>query len=206
MPEPLENTDVSQSNIWLQKASFQKGLNYQVFAASGKGKSTFVHLLYGIRNDYKGHIWFDNKPIDQLTNALWANIRQTSLSIVFQDLRLFPHLTALQNIQVKAVLQPSVASVAEIEAMADRLGIAHVLNKPAKTLSYGERQRTAIIRSLVQPFDFLLLDEPFSHLDEQNIAKAAELIQEKCTANRAGFVMTSLGYEYVLRIDQKYAL
>ena len=76
--------------------------------------------------------------------------------------------------------------------MASRLGIKNKLNKTAKTCSYGEQQRIAIIRSLLQPFDFLLLDEPFSHLDDANRLKAFELIKEECEHRKASMIFADL--------------
>ena len=76
--------------------------------------------------------------------------------------------------------------------MAKRLGIESKLNKLCKTCSYGEQQRIAIIRSLQQPFDFLLLDEPFSHLDETNRKLAMELIEEECAARKASIILADL--------------
>ncbi|MEL4382976.1 ATP-binding cassette domain-containing protein, partial [Shewanella algae] len=88
---------------------------------------------------------------------------------------LFPQLTIRENINLKIALckQPVRAN---IDAMADRLAITHILDKPAHICSYGEQQRAAIIRALVQPFSYLLLDEPFSHLDQENTRKAIDLI------------------------------
>lgn len=76
--------------------------------------------------------------------------------------------------------------------MAKRLGIESKLKKLCSTCSYGEQQRIAIIRALQQPFDFLLLDEPFSHLDENNRQKAMELMQEEATERKAAIILTDL--------------
>ena len=74
----------------------------------------------------------------------------------------------------------------------ERLGVSFRKDALASTLSYGERQRVAIIRALLQPFKWLVMDEPFSHLDNNNIAKAAVLIQEVVKANGAGLVLADL--------------
>jgi len=79
-----------------------------------------------------------------------------------------------------------------IEVMAKRLGIESKLNKLAKTCSYGEQQRISIIRSLQQPFDFLLLDEPFSHLDEANRKIAMDLMEEECALRKAAIILADL--------------
>ena len=70
------------------------------------------------------------------------------------------------------------------------------MNRPVSTLSQGERQRIAIIRAMCQPFAWLLLDEPFSHLDEANIAIARQLMLERITEEGAGFLLAGLGFDY----------
>ena len=79
-----------------------------------------------------------------------------------------------------------------IDVFAERLGVTHILNQRAGLCSYGEQQRLAIIRALIQPFDWLIMDEPFSHLDQENISKAAALIAEECSKRKAGFLLTDL--------------
>ncbi len=76
--------------------------------------------------------------------------------------------------------------------MAEKLGIASILHQRAGLCSYGEQQRIAIIRALVQPFSWLMMDEPFSHLDIANTKKAAALIAEECRKRNAGFLLTDL--------------
>ncbi len=76
--------------------------------------------------------------------------------------------------------------------MAGRLGVSSKLDQPIRTCSYGEQQRIAIIRSLVQPFDFILLDEPYSHLDEDNRLKAMKLLYEQCEKRSAAMVFADL--------------
>lgn len=210
LPKPLAeqfaiNPPEKPSEIWQNEMVFEQGKKYLVYATSGKGKSTFIHILYGLRQDFLGKFQIQNANISKDKRMDWALLRQKHLSIVFQDLRLFLHLTAYENILIKAILQKEDLS-SEIKAMAQDFGIAHVLHRKAETLSYGERQRTAIIRSLVQPFDFILLDEPFSHLDEINIRKASEWIESKRKENQAGLIMTSLGNDYGWQFDKKLLL
>ena len=80
----------------------------------------------------------------------------------------------------------------KIDEMAAKLGIETKLMQQAQTCSYGEQQRIAIIRALMQPFDFLLLDEPYSHLDENNRKKAMELIYEECDQRNAAMIFADL--------------
>ncbi len=203
IPEPLKESGLNPtSQIFNTEASFERGKNYLVTAPSGKGKSTFLHILYGLRADYQGVIKIEDKNIRQFSLDNWATTRQEKLSIIFQDLRLFPNLSALENILIKQNLKPSVTP-AEAENMAARLGIAPFLGQKTETLSYGQRQRVAIVRALCQPFDILLLDEPFSHLDIENIKIASHLIQERCVAQNASLIMVSLGDEYFFDYDER---
>ncbi|MEA3462965.1 MAG: ATP-binding cassette domain-containing protein, partial [Bacteroidota bacterium] len=79
-----------------------------------------------------------------------------------------------------------------IMEMAMMLGIDPFLNRKAGILSFGQQQRVAIIRALCQPFDFLLADECFSHMDRDNSLTAYQLIRAECEARSAGLILTSL--------------
>ncbi len=206
LPNPLqEQKRTHTSNIWETACTLEKGKKYLVTAPSGKGKSTFLHILYGLRKDYVGTVKLDTKNLTELTINTWANLRKDNLAIVFQDLRLFPKLSAMDNILIKANLH-TLKTTEDIQAMATQLGIDHLLNQSCETLSYGQRQRVAIIRALCQPFDFLFLDEPFSHLDEANTAAAFKLIENVCAAQEAGFVLVSLGDKFGRNYDVELVL
>ena len=205
-PFPLIENGISPtSDIFNTQVEFETGKKYLVIAPSGKGKSTMLHLMYGLRSDYEGDILLDNKNIKTFNYDDWATIRQKKSAIVFQDLRLFLHLTARENIFIKKDLTDT-PSVSEIELMCEQLGIAPILNQKCETLSYGQRQRVAIVRALCQPFEMLLLDELFSNLDIENIKIATDLINKACEKNNAGFILVSLGEEYFFNYDKKLIL
>jgi ABC-type lipoprotein export system ATPase subunit len=204
-PTPISPAMMEQSDIWASDLLLDKGKRYLVTAPSGKGKSTFLHILYGLRNDYSGQVTFDNQAVEQFNLDNWAAMRQEKVSIVFQDLRLFLNLSGWENIRLKSGIT-NTTSDADIEAMAKRLGVDTILNQSCGTMSYGQRQRIAIIRALCQPFEVLLLDEPFSHLDEDNIKAACTLIEEVCKAQNAGFLLVSLGESYFLSYDDSLIL
>jgi ABC-type lipoprotein export system ATPase subunit len=133
-------------------------------------------------------------------------MRQQELSIIFQDLRLFPNLTGRENIELNRVLQKPFYESSMIEVMAEQLGVMHVLEQNAAICSYGEQQRLAIIRSLIQPFSWLIMDEPFSHLDKENTRKAAALIQEECRKRKAGMLITDLDEDDHFPYTKQYQL
>ncbi|MFN6040261.1 MAG: ATP-binding cassette domain-containing protein, partial [Bacteroidota bacterium] len=179
------------SDVWNWDLIFSSNEKYLVIAPSGTGKSSLTGFLYGFRNDYSGEILFDDKNIKKLELDDWALIRQKKISIIFQDLRLFEQLSVEENIYLKCSLGTTLKNET-INEFANRMDIADLFSRNVGTLSMGQKQRVAILRSLIQPFEFLLMDEPFSHLDPENISKALELINFVCENQKAGFIITSL--------------
>jgi ABC-type lipoprotein export system ATPase subunit len=201
VPKPLEG-NYSTESIWGKDADFKAGHYYLVKASSGKGKSTLISYLFGTRSDYSGSVLLDGKETKSFSLNDWSLLRKESIAIVFQDLRLFDHLSAFENIMIKQQLTKTVSEEA-IKAMAQQLGIDHLLDKQVKFLSMGQQQRVALIRAIVQPFKWLLLDEPFSHLDAENTLKMEALIKEVCERNGAGLILTSLGNGSSLNIHSE---
>ncbi|WP_118972436.1 ATP-binding cassette domain-containing protein [Taibaiella koreensis] len=192
VPEPLKSRLGQQhSDIWGQVQAIQPGEKVFFRAPSGKGKSTFMHILYGLRNDYTGTAAWDGKDVRGHNDDQWAALRSKDISIVFQDLRLFGDLTLAENINIKRALTNTIDEE-EARQWLQQLGLEGKWEQKAETLSYGERQRVAIVRSLLQPFRWLLLDEPFSHLDDDNTKKAAQLIYSRVEANKAGMLVVDL--------------
>jgi len=191
LPVYFEESKKQTSEIWGKDLQFEKGEMIKIVAPSGSGKTSLTHFIYGTRNDYTGTIGYNHSNIKQFSFENFANWRKDHLSIVFQDLRLFPEQTVFENIDIKRQLNPFHPSE-KIKEMAERLGIGKKLGSKAKTCSYGEQQRVAIIRSLMQPFDFLMLDEPFSHLDTVNRQIAMQLMMEEANTRAAAIILADL--------------
>lgn len=193
IPIPLQEKQLAaDSDIWGKECLLSPGEHIKITAASGRGKTTLAHCLSGLRTDYAGDIWIHEKKLLQFTSSELAIWRREQLGIVFQDLRLFPHLTIRENIELKKYLAPLPIQENTIEWMTEQLGIADLLNTKAGICSYGEQQRAAIIRALAQPFNWLLLDEPFSHLDNKNQEQAIKLIETVITQRGAGIIVLDL--------------
>lgn len=204
VPIPLSD-QLNQSDVWAGHCQLAASKRYFVEAPSGRGKTTFQHILYGLRKDYTGTVCL--QALDQewqlrdLTLDQWALIRQKELSVVFQDLRLFLNHSAWDNIQLKNQLTNHQTD-ARIREMAKQLDVEGLLEKKCGQMSYGQRQRIAIIRALCQPFRFLIMDEPFAHLDSANVARCCTLIQEECSKQGAGFAVASLEERYLFEYDE----
>ncbi len=197
----LEEEKIKASQLWDTDLVFKPGEKIQLLAPSGSGKTSFIHFLYGLRKDYYGNILFNQKNMKHFSAEETAACRSNQLSIVFQDLRLFTLHSAEENIQIKKNLN-SFKLALPIEEMASRLGIRNKLNQAAGICSYGEQQRIAIIRALQQPFEYLILDEPFSHLDEENSKKAMLLIEEEVYKRNAGIFFADLGEVPYFKADK----
>jgi ABC-type lipoprotein export system ATPase subunit len=191
LPSYFEESKKQTSEIWGKDLRFEKGEMIKIVAPSGSGKTSLTHFVYGTRNDYSGIITFNGNDTRQFSFEDFAGWRKDHFSIVFQDLRLFPEQTVFQNIDIKRQLNPF-HPPEKIKEMAERLGIGKKLDSKAKTCSYGEQQRVAIIRALMQPFDFLMLDEPFSHLDNVNRLTGMELMTEEAHARKASIILADL--------------
>lgn len=201
VPKPLAEF-ISSDSLWKSNFSFQTNKYYQIIAPSGKGKSTLVGILAGTRGDFEGQLFFEGQNTKQYSPLDWSRWRAMKCSVVFQDLQLFPQLTALENIQLSTEIQAvhnvysNSVSTEIITEWATTLGIDAKLNSKVEQLSFGQMQRVAILRALNRPFNWIVLDEPFSHLDENNSMKALNLIKEISQKNNAGIIITALDSRY----------
>ena len=192
IPLPLLEQDITGSEVWgAESILFEQGKTYIIEAPSGRGKTSLLAVVYGIRKDYQGKVYLDQSDIAGYSWKEWSTVRKRKLSFIFQGLELFDNLTALENIQLKNSISNH-QSLKRIEEMAEKLEMVDFLQRKAGILSFGQQQRVAIIRALCQPFDYLLADECFSHIDRENSLKAYRVILEECESQGAGLILTSL--------------
>lgn len=205
LPCVFTSADRMQSDVWQRQVVFRRGETYLIEAESGKGKSTFCSYILGFRKDYSGHILFDDMDVSRLKMSDWTALRRFHVSHLFQELRLFPELTAMENILLKNNLT-SHKTIADIESWFHILGISEKMNAKIGKMSFGQQQRVAMIRALCQPFDFIIADEPISHLDDQNAAVMGQLMIEEAHRQGAGVIVTSIGkhmqlpYQHVVHL------
>ena len=206
IPLPMLEQDTTGSEVWeSESVLFEQGKSYILEAPSGRGKTSLLSVIYGIRKDYQGAVFMDNKPISKFSWREWSNLRKKNLSYIFQGLELFEGLTARENILLKNSITGFQLSH-RIEEMAQTLGIEEFMDRKAGILSFGQQQRVAIIRALCQPFNFLLADECFSHMDHHNSRMAYQLILEECSVQGAGLLLTSLNDTGFLKADERKRL
>ena len=205
LPQVFSGKNRIDSDVWHKEVEFEKGHFYLIEAASGTGKSSLCSYIYGYRNDYEGIIAFDQNNIRHLGVKDWVDIRKHSLSMLFQDLRLFTELTAMENVLLKNSLT-GFKKKKDIKDLFYELGIGDKMNVEVGKMSFGQQQRVALIRALCQPFDFMFLDEPISHLDEINAKNMARILTEEAMKQGAGIVVTSIGKHLELDYTKKMLL
>ena len=137
--------------------------------------------------------------------AEWCNVRCRHIAYLAQDLRLFPELTAYENIELKNRLTGHKTRKEVIDYF-EMLGIADKTDSQLGKLSIGQQQRVAIIRTLCQPCDFILLDEPVSHLDEANNKIVAQMVTDEARRQGAGVISTSVGNNLMINVDKEFKL
>ena len=206
VPQVFESQkEALHSEVWNRELTFEKGKLYLIEAASGRGKSTFCSYVLGYRHDYSGQVLFNDVPTSTFKVRDWVEARRLHISHLFQESRLFPELTAFENIVIKNKLT-NFKSQEQIATWFEQLGIADKMHERIGRMSFGQQQRVALIRALVQPFDFLLVDEPISHLDDKNAAVMAEMMMKEAREQGAGVLVTSIGkhmdlpYERVVKL------
>jgi ABC-type lipoprotein export system ATPase subunit len=193
LPDPLSSIEHKSESIWNSYFELDSKIHKAVLlnATSGKGKTTFTNLLIGLRHDYSGNILMNDVNIKSFTIQDWVKLRERKISFVHQDLQLFPNLTAWENIMLKNDLTQALTKT-EIEFLLSQVELFDKKNQTVATLSMGQKQRIAIIRALCQPFDWIVLDEPFSHLDEKNTEICFDIIKQRCENLKSGLILTSL--------------
>ena len=189
------------SDVWATRYTLQRGMKYLVDAESGAGKSTLCSYLIGLRADYNGCIRFDGKDTRMLSLADWREVRCSQIAMLYQELRLFPELTAWENIQIKNNLTHYLSDQ-QITQWMEQLQIDGKRDALVGKMSLGQQQRVAFIRALAQPFDVFVADEPISHLDEGNAAVMADILQAECARRGVGCVVTSIGVSMKMNYDK----
>ncbi|WFE43530.1 ABC transporter ATP-binding protein [Verrucosispora sp. WMMD1129] len=168
------------------------GQTLAVMGPSGCGKSTLLHLLGGLQRPTSGQVWLAGNRIDTLTERALARLRRDRVSFVFQSFHLMDELTAVENVELAALLAGRSPGRARRRAMylLDRVGLADRAAHLPSALSGGQRQRVAIARALSNEPLVVLADEPTGNLDSAATLEVLRLFEELHTAGQTLVVVT----------------
>jgi putative ABC transport system ATP-binding protein len=170
----------------------EAGEAVSVMGPSGCGKSTLLHLLGGLDRPDAGELYLDGSRVDGLSETQWAVFRRRKVGFVFQAFYLVDELTALENVELPALLVGVSRRAARGRAMEllERLGVAGRAGHLPHHLSGGEQQRVAVARALVNEPMVILADEPTGNLDSRATGDILRLFGELGQAGQALLTMT----------------
>ncbi len=155
-------------------AAFQSGGGVTaLFGRSGSGKTSLVNIIAGLLRPDRGRIVLGGELIADSERKVFTPVHRRRFGYVFQESRLFPHLSVRKNLAYGRWFAGVGRSSAEFARVVEMLGIGHLLDRRPSTLSGGERQRVALGRALLAAPRLLLMDEPLAALDE---ARKAEIL------------------------------
>jgi ABC-type lipoprotein export system ATPase subunit len=168
------------------------GETVAVMGPSGCGKSTLLHLLGGLDRPTAGELWLAGQRLDQMGERALARLRRDAVGFVFQAFHLMDELTAVENVELPALLagQPARAARRHAAELLDRVGLADRARFLPLALSGGQRQRVAIARALVSDPQVVLADEPTGNLDSQATVEVLRLFEDLHTAGQTLVIVT----------------
>jgi molybdate transport system ATP-binding protein len=137
-----------------------------LFGRSGAGKTSLINAIAGLLRPERGHIAVDGEVLTDTARGIFVPPRRRRIGYVFQEGRLFPHLSVRQNLLYGRWFAPKGGRAGEIEHVIELLGIGALLRRRPANLSGGEKQRVAIGRALLARPRLLVMDEPLASLDE----------------------------------------
>jgi putative ABC transport system ATP-binding protein len=158
----------------------EQGEAVSIMGPSGCGKSTLLHLLGGLERPDAGTLILGDQRVDGLSEASWARLRRRTIGFVFQAFHLVDELTAVENVELPALLIDASRWAARRRAMEllERLGVADRAGHLPDRLSGGQLQRVALARALINEPLLVLADEPTGNLDSHATNEILRLFAE----------------------------
>lgn len=192
--------DHLQGKFALNAAFQSSGRLTALFGPSGSGKTTLINLIGGLMRPEKGRIAIDGRILVDTNANVFLPKHKRRIGYVFQDARLFPHMTVSQNLRYGRWFTPSGERYASFEQVIELLGIGHLLERRPSHLSGGEKQRVAIGRALVASPKLILMDEPLAALDDARKAEIMPYIERLRDETRIPVVYVSHSIAEVSRL------
>ena len=170
-----------------QNFSVSKSKHLIISGSSGSGKTTLMNLMSGLLKPTSGFVSFEENDFSKLTEENIDQIRSKNFGFIFQRLHLIKHLTVEQNILLGLNKDQS----PNIDKLLDDIGLKNKHTQLAKNLSFGESQRVAIARGIINSPKVIFADEPTSSLDDKNTKKVLELIFFQAKKNNSTIIISS---------------
>lgn len=171
-----------------------------LFGPSGAGKTSIVNVIAGLLRPQEGRIVINGRVVLDTKAGVFVRARARRAGYVFQDARLFPHMSVADNLRFGWRRAPEPASESEIAHVIDLLGLSHLLMRFPKALSGGEKGRVALGRALLSSPDVLLLDEPLAALDAARRGEILPYLEKLRDETKLPMIYVSHNVDEVARL------
>lgn len=178
----------------------QAGSTILVTGNSGKGKTTYLHILAGLLQPNSGEIVIDNKEITHLKGSKADKFRGKNIGVVFQKSHFIASLSVLENLEMASWLATGKKHKIRAKELLQKLDISEQAHKLPSQLSVGQQQRVSIARALMNEPKVLLADEPTSSLDDKNADNVIELLETLSKEYKTALIIVT----HDNRIKQKF--
>lgn len=178
----------------------EAGSTLLITGDSGKGKTTYLHLLAGLLQPTSGEIIIDNTDLVSLSEKKTDRYRGKNIGVVFQKSYFIAALTVLENLQMASWLATGKKHTKRAKRLLEQLGIENQAEKLSSQLSIGQQQRVSIARALMNEPKVLLADEPTSSLDDKNAEKVIDLLTSLSKEYKAALLIVT----HDSRIKEKF--
>jgi putative ABC transport system ATP-binding protein len=173
-----------------------------ILGVSGSGKSTLLHILSSFLKPNSGEVLLGDKNIYDLSPKELVEVRKNDFGIIFQSHYLFRGFSAIENIEVASMLSNEPID----DELAQKFGVAHVLNQPISTLSGGQQQRISIVRVLTKKPKVIFADEPTGNLDKDSAHQVVQTIFEYILENDAALFCVTHDEKLAFACDNVFRL
>lgn len=178
----------------------QAGNTLLVTGNSGKGKTTYLHILAGLLKPTSGQVTIDNIDVTKLSEQKIDAFRGKNIGVVFQKSHFIASLTVLENLEMASWLATGKKHTKRAKNLLEKLDVLDQATKLVSQLSVGQQQRVSIARALMNKPKVLLADEPTSSLDDKNAEKVIDLLENLAKEYQAALLIVT----HDSRIKQRF--
>ncbi len=169
----VETTALDEINLTIAEGEFTS-----IMGPSGCGKSTLLHILGLIDNPDGGKYWFMGEEVAAYSERQRAMLRKQNIGFVFQSFNLIDELTVYENVELPLIYTktPAAERAKRVEAVLEKMNMAHRMKHFPQQLSGGQQQRVAVARAIVNQPNLILADEPTGNLDSEHGAEVMKIL------------------------------